>query len=158
ESGSQEMLGKMNKKTSLGNIRKTFKDCSELGIETAAFFVFGFPGETAGSILQSISFAKELDADFASFNAFTPFPGSDIFEEFRHSGKNWQDYDFTSTSFCNIPTEELQASIREAYRAFYFRPGYLAGRLKKAGFGRVLRQNLSFWAKRKGVLWDKGIK
>ncbi|MCX6802447.1 MAG: radical SAM protein [Candidatus Diapherotrites archaeon] len=158
ESGSQEMLDKMNKGTDLGKIRETFKNCNELGIETAAFFVLGFPGETTKSIEKTISFAKELDADFASFNAFTPFPGSDIFEEFGHSGKNWQDYDFTSKSFCDIPTGELQAGIRKAYRAFYFRPGYLAGRLKKAGIERTVRQNLLFWAKRKGVLWEKGIK
>ena len=158
ESGSQKMLDRMRKQSTLETTRKTFGHCNELGIETVAFFVFGFPGETIESIQESIDFAKELNADFASFNSFTPFPGSEIFEEFNHSKLNWGDYDFTSTSFCKIPTSELRTQIKNAYRAFYFRPGYLADRIKKSGVKRTIKQNIDFWAKKEGVLWQKGIK
>jgi len=158
ESGSQKMLERMRKQTTLETTKKTFGYCNELGIETVAFFVFGFPSETIESIQKSIDFARELNADFASFNSFTPLPGSEIFEEFNHSKIKWRDYDFTSTSFCEIPTSELRAQIKNAYRSFYFRPGYLANRIKKSGVKRTIKQNIAFWTKKEGVLWQKGIK
>jgi len=154
ESGSQRMLGVMNKGHSLKTVEKTFAHCSEIGIETVAHFVIGFPGETPQSIEKTISFAKHIKADFVTFNVFTPLPGSEVFEEFAQPNKAWEEYDLTSSSFCDMPSTEIQRAKSKAYREFYFRPAYLWNRVRKVGFKRTLDQNLKFWLLRRGVLWD----
>jgi anaerobic magnesium-protoporphyrin IX monomethyl ester cyclase len=154
ESGSQKMLDAMKKGHSLKQAKETFEACNRLGIETVAFFVFGFPGETIESLEKTVAFAKSLDADFASFNIFTPLPGAEAFEKFAGGKKDWEKFDFTSASFCDIPTKTLVDAKNRAYRQFYIKPSYLWNRVKKTGFRRTVSQNLKFWLLRRGVLWN----
>ncbi|MEM4662735.1 MAG: radical SAM protein [Candidatus Diapherotrites archaeon] len=153
ESGSQEMLENMNKGTKIEDVKKVFKMCNDVGIETVAFFIVGYPGETEETIEKTKELANELDADFATFNIFTPLPGSKIFYRFSHDGC-WENYDFCSKSFCKIPTPVLKKEVSKAYRYFYLRPGYIFRRIKKSGFKRVLLQNIKFWLMNEGILWD----
>jgi len=154
ESGSQRMLDRMGKGIKLSDVKKVFKICNEIGIETVAFFILGYPGETKRSAEKTIRFAEILDADFASFNLFTPLPGSPVFPNFEHLDE-WSLYDFGSFSFCSIPTEELKEIATKAYKRFYLRPAYAYGRIKKMGFRRFLVQNIKFWLMREGVLAEK---
>ena len=43
------------------------------------FFICGFPYETSEDFQKTINFAKELDLDWALFNLFQPFPGSELY-------------------------------------------------------------------------------
>lgn len=153
ESGNAKMLKLMDKGTNLKKTREIFKACTEIGIETVAFFVLGYPGETLESARQTIDFAKELKADFATFNTFTPLPGSPVFSEFNHKG-NWEKYDLASMSFCSIQSEELLSITQKAYKEFYFNTKYFPLRMKKAGM-RAVSQNLKFWAMKKGCYGKK---
>ncbi|MCD6574388.1 radical SAM protein [Candidatus Aerophobetes bacterium] len=154
ESGSQRMLDLMGKGYKLENIKKVFKIANDIGLETVAFFILGYPGETRKSILKTIKLAKELNPDFASFNIFEPRPGSPIFDNFKHRG-NWENYNFGQLSFCEIPQTELREYMKKAYVEFYLRPGYVFQRVKKVGVRHTLIQNLKFWFAREGTLWDK---
>jgi len=142
ESGSQRTLNAMQKGITLKQAKKAFTECNSLGIETVAFFILGFPGEKAIEARKTIHFARELNADFATFNAFTPLPGTRFFS-FKFS-ENWSDFNFAH-SFSALSGEELSSLIATAYRSFYFRPGYFFSRIKKSGFFYVLKQNLFFW-------------
>jgi anaerobic magnesium-protoporphyrin IX monomethyl ester cyclase len=153
ESGDQNMLDMMCKGASPEQTRQAFSWCDELGIETVGSFVLGYPGETHESIKRTISFARELRPDFVSFNLFTPIPGSEIFEELKRQDE-WEQYNFITTSFCDIPSEEMVKAIGEAYRGYYMKPSYLIRRMRKTGEPlRIAKQNISFWTKRSGVLW-----
>ena len=61
------------------------------GIETAAFFIVGYPGETNDSIEATFNLALTLPLDEISFNVPYPLPGSSLFD--RVSGidenKDW---------------------------------------------------------------------
>jgi anaerobic magnesium-protoporphyrin IX monomethyl ester cyclase len=50
------------------------------GIEVAAFFIVGYPGETVPAIEDTFRFALELPLDSISFNVPYPLPGSQLFE------------------------------------------------------------------------------
>lgn len=131
ESGSAEMLKRMNKGLSLERAMETFRICRELGIHTLAFFLFGIPGENQETIQKTIGFAKRLEPDSAQFAVAIPHPGTKLYEECVRNGwlvyRDWQDF-----ASCNslIETEVLtreaveQARIR-AYREFYFRPSFI---------------------------------
>ncbi len=153
ESGDMKILQSMNKSASPDSARKAFSLCDRLGIETAGFFIAGYPGETAKSFSNTISLIRDIRPDFVSFNVFTPIPGSEDFERLKPF-QDWDGFDFTSTSFCSMSSSALRSSISNAYRSYYLRPSYLTRRIAKTGEpARVLRQNLNFWKRRQGALW-----
>lgn len=63
ESGCERILQKMNKRYSPDQVRQTatmFKDC---GIKQMGFLLLGGPGETRGSVEESLEFADSLNLD-----------------------------------------------------------------------------------------------
>ena len=57
------------------------------GIEVAAFFIVGYPGETTASIESTLRMALELPLDYISFNVPFPLPGSPLFERVHEGGQ-----------------------------------------------------------------------
>jgi radical SAM superfamily enzyme YgiQ (UPF0313 family) len=158
ESGDPAILSRMKKGIQVQQIKKTFSDCQKLGIETVAFFIMGFPGETPASAERTVALSNELNPDFVTFNLFTPIPGSAEFEAMEPTG-NWHQYDFTTTSFCDINSNRIASLAREAYRRYYLRPSYIFRRFRNTHQPiRVVKQNLEFWAMRRGTLWKSIMK
>ncbi len=131
ESGSQEMLNIMKKKTTLAQIERAFELCRKVGIKTQAFFLFGIPGETRETIRETIGFAKKLRPDSAQFAVVIPHPGTDLYQVCQREGwlkyKSWEDF-----SSCNslietphLSRQDVEMARIRAYRGFYFRPGYI---------------------------------
>lgn len=78
ESGSKEALLRMNKSwAKVEKTRETFKICEEYGIRTLANWMFNTPGETVEDVEETISFAKEIQANTNVFNFFIPWPGGE---------------------------------------------------------------------------------
>lgn len=153
ENGDPRMLNLMKKGTTPRQIKETFRLCDDIGIETVGFFMLGYPGETTGSIKNTVRLANEIKPDFVSFNLFTPLPGSEIFDSLPR--KEWEKYDFTSTSFCDMPSDEIAEIIGKAYRDYYLKLSYIWRRIRKTEEPfRIIKQNVRFWMKRSGVLWD----
>jgi len=131
ESGSQKMLDIMKKGTTLAQIKQAFDLCLRVGIKTQAFFLFGIPGETQGTIKETIEFAKKLKADSAQFAIAIPHPGTELYRFCKE--KDWLRYNsWEDFSACNslIETENLSREDIEnaritAYRKFYFRSSYV---------------------------------
>ena len=91
ETGSQETLELMNKKATLLEGIQAVHSFHAAGIQVAAFFIVGYPGETVASIEETFRLALSLPLDEISFNVPFPLPGSPLFE--RVSGldmdKDW---------------------------------------------------------------------
>jgi anaerobic magnesium-protoporphyrin IX monomethyl ester cyclase len=52
----------------------------EAGIEVAAFFIVGYPGESAEDVEKTFALALELPLDEISFNVPMPLPGSRLWD------------------------------------------------------------------------------
>jgi radical SAM superfamily enzyme YgiQ (UPF0313 family) len=144
----------MKKGIKSGYIKKVFDWCNQIGIETVGFFILGYPGETMKTIDKTVNFARKIQPDFVTFNLLTPLPNSEIFEALKPKEK-WENFDFTSTSFCSIPSEEMQKIVAEAYRNYYVRISYLLRRIRKTKDPyRIIKQNILFWMKKSGILWE----
>jgi anaerobic magnesium-protoporphyrin IX monomethyl ester cyclase len=139
ESGSEKILGQMNKKTKKDQIRAAFKMTQKTGMMVIASAIIGFPGETEETAWETINFIKELNPDDIGFYVATPYPGTPMYELVKKNG--WlriTDFDRYDTATPTFETPELSMErIREirykAHQQFYLRPRYVLKMLRKGG-------------------------
>ncbi len=91
ETGEQATLDLMNKKATVEEGKHAVHQFHKAGIEVAAFFIVGYPGETIQSIDKTFKLALSLPLDDISFNVPYPLPGSSLFN--RVSGLVESDWD-----------------------------------------------------------------
>lgn len=102
ESGSQEMLEKMNKRAKVTNYEKGIKNLKERGIMTFASLITGYPGETEATIRETIDFIKGNKPDYWRTMLWYCDPLTPVYqkkkEEFRIKGEGfkWEHYSMTS--------------------------------------------------------------
>ena len=148
ESGNQDILNNIKKRTNLDLIRRGVKYVKASGIEVRGSFMLGLPGETPEKARNTIKFAIELDPDYAQFSITTPYPGTELYKTIDQWGILNENFDnFHNWSPVFIPkgyknSEELQAMQREAFRRFYLRPKYIARRLSKIRSLDDVKRNL----------------
>jgi anaerobic magnesium-protoporphyrin IX monomethyl ester cyclase len=121
ESGSNEVLRMMNKKASLEDGMSAVESFHQAGVEVAAFFIVGYPGETATTIEKTFKLALSLPLDEISFNVPFPLPGSALFD--RVSGvdptKDWsQENDVSFVYQSEFDPAWLKRRIRSTMRKF----------------------------------------
>ena len=148
ESGNQDILDNIKKRTNLELIRNGVKYVKAAGIEVRGSFMLGLPGETPEKARNTIKFAIELDPDYAQFSITTPYPGTELYKTINEWGILNENFDnFHNWSPVFIPkgyknSEELQAMQREAFRRFYLRPKYIIRRISKIRSADDIKRNL----------------
>jgi len=100
------------------------------GIHTTLYFMLGFPGETKKQILATLDFASKLKPLMIQVAFFTPYPGSEVFNNIlqEHSVEETLSIShYNSINFSSGPVdpEEIRTLQRKFYRGFYFSPAYL---------------------------------
>jgi anaerobic magnesium-protoporphyrin IX monomethyl ester cyclase len=136
ESGSQQVLDRMNKRITTEQVRNATDMANKHGIGVVAHTILGFPGETTETIKNTIRFVKSLNLDYAQFYCAVPFPGSALYKEACESGwianNDWrmfeQNYSVLNTE--GITPEKIMQMRRFAYRSFYFRPRQIFNLIK----------------------------
>ena len=86
ESESEEVRKDMAKRLERQKIQTAFKNMREAGIKSFAFFIFGYPGETAQTLDATTRYAIELDPDFANFYPAVPYPGTALYDKCVREG------------------------------------------------------------------------
>jgi anaerobic magnesium-protoporphyrin IX monomethyl ester cyclase len=140
ESGVQQILDNINKGIRVDMTRKTFKWAHEVGMETHAHIMLGCIGETKNTISETIKFVKEIKPTTVTFGAFTPYPGTEVFEMVRKKEPAIGDgsscdlskihtIGFYNYLFCDLNEEEIGDAIVRAYKEFYLRPSYIMEKL-----------------------------
>lgn len=135
ESGSQRVLDTIRKGTTLEQAANAVTWAHEAGLRTRGFFMIGHPTETVDSIRETIAFAKALPIDDFQITFFTPFPGSEVYENIREYGSfndDWTAMNMWEPLFIakDLTREQLIYWQRRAFREFYFRPRVVARYLK----------------------------
>jgi anaerobic magnesium-protoporphyrin IX monomethyl ester cyclase len=132
ESGSDMLLGNVNKTLTTSSVRDGVANAHAAGLQTVGLFMLGLPGETPETSLQTIEFAVELDLDFAKFAITTPFPGSKLFDDawqktlFRDDWENYTTFNPDPDRLLYHPhgydPAELIRMQQYSLRRFYMRP------------------------------------
>jgi len=121
ETGSPETLRLMNKRATVEDGINAVHHFRQAGVQVAAFFIVGYPGETIASIEKTFEFALSLPLDEISFNVPFPLPGSSLFD--RISGidptKDWSiENDVTFVYTSEFDPRWLRRRVRQTMRAF----------------------------------------
>ena len=101
ESGSQIMLNNMNKSVKVQQYEDTIATCREAGMNIFATFIFGLPGETRETALESVAWRKKMGLGGKYFYA-TPYPGTDLYRGFKE--KYAPTIDEEESYFLNAPS------------------------------------------------------
>jgi anaerobic magnesium-protoporphyrin IX monomethyl ester cyclase len=128
ESGSQTTLDLMNKQLTVEQGVDTVELYRTAGIEVAAFFIVGYPGETPASIEETFAFALKLPLDEISFNVPLPLPGSRLFERvgWPDADKDWTHENEVRFVYpAGIDEDWLRLRIDETMAAFARRRGHI---------------------------------
>jgi len=155
ESGSEAMLGAMNKRIKLDQTRTAYKTAQSVGLMTIANTVLGFPGETEQTAKDTIRFIKELNPDDVGFYVATPYPGTPMYEQVKKNGwlriTDFDKYDTAGPTFETpwLSMEKLAKIRYNAYQQFYLRPGYVFKMMRRGGtYGRSALKTSAAYALR----------
>ncbi len=81
ESGSEQVLRRMNKRITLDQIRAAARLFREVGIHWTGYFLIGTPGESLEDIGRTLALMYEVRPDFAAIGVYEPFPETVMFHE-----------------------------------------------------------------------------
>ena len=81
ESGSQQMLDRMDKKTTVAQNYACVRHCKDAGIAVKAFVMIGLPGETRATIADTERFICTSGIDDAQIAIFYPYKGTEFRRE-----------------------------------------------------------------------------
>jgi len=135
ESGSQEMLDRLQKDMKIDQVRTTAAMCTRHGVGAIFNFIVGFPGESEQSIQATLALAKELRRANAAFETpifyYRPYPGNPMAEQSAARGyvfpqglEEWADFDYVGGRGPWITPDQWRRVERfKFYTRHAWRPG-----------------------------------
>lgn len=117
ESGSKEVLARINKKVDLERAIELADYARSIGLDVRAFYIIGFPGETLEEIEATRSHMRRLGASVSALALYTPLPGSPLYQELEERGIiDSASMDFEKLSFGAFDQQLSEVSIPELHR------------------------------------------
>jgi radical SAM superfamily enzyme YgiQ (UPF0313 family) len=159
ESGSQAILNNVRKGVRLDVAREFTRNARGLGIAIHGTFILGLPGETTGTIQETIRYACEIEPDTIQVSLAAPYPGTELYRQAQEQG--WlpgaegalvsrDGVQVTALQYPGLARSEIFESVEAFYRRFYFRPrkmvAMVGGMLRDpALMRRRLREGVEFF-------------
>ena len=127
ESGSDELLKKMDKSAAVEKSREALKWTAEAGIRSKGLFMLGYPGENAETIAKTKAFVKSVPLTIMNLTKFTPYPGSPIYRDMYKTNireDHWQKMNGMNFLWApeGMTMEELNRQYKSVLTAFYSQP------------------------------------
>ncbi len=132
ESGSADILRRIDKKLDLDQVRLVIKWLRKEKITVHGYFIIGFPFESSSDIEKSLKFAIDANPHFANFSNYLPIPGTRLFNYLKDQSKLiYKEFDDIDTGFFrekplayldNISSRKVEKLYKEVWRSFYLRP------------------------------------
>lgn len=134
ETGNNQVMKRIKKNITVEQVKNAVSMAKREKFLISCFFILGLSGDTIETIEQSIDLAIELNPDLVQFGIATPYPGTEMYNNLEASHNilcyDWEYYDgfnFEKPIYKheNLTHEEIVTKFKEAYRRFYYRPGYI---------------------------------
>lgn len=162
ESLSQETLKSFGKSVNRSaEYRDAVNRLHDHGIGIQGSFIFGADQDTTAVFSDVLRFVEKAHIEAAIFSVLTPFPGTDIFTDFKQNNRllhmNWDQYDMNHVVFKpkKMTATQLQDGLNWAYQKLYGYPSIIK-RLFPFKIGPIFFgvQNIGFrlaWRKSQGA-------
>jgi len=127
ESASPRIQKLCKKNLDLGRAREVINMTARRGVVTGAYYMLGFPTETAEEMQATLEYALSLENHIASFFYLLPFPGTEFAEsdpEVRRLVRSREIRDASElvVNLSAATDEQLQRARKSGYGRFYFSP------------------------------------
>jgi radical SAM superfamily enzyme YgiQ (UPF0313 family) len=149
ESGSDRMLKKMNKKTTIMQNERAIRLTKSAGIACFADLFIGYPGETIQSVEETTNFILKTKPTGINIGVYYPLPLTKGYEDAKKDGSLVGDWSFqhNKTPYVQLDWVEnkyqLRYLARNIKRKFYLNPSVLLQTiifiLKNSRFHDLLR-------------------
>ena len=134
EQGDPEMMQLVEKRITVDQVHKSFRDANAAGIKTFAYFIIGYIGETEQTMQATIDLAKDLNPTYVMFTKAVPLPRTPLMTQSVSEGlvdpEYWRKY---TLGIRQAPMPNLVPNaekwVAHAYRSFYLRPSVIMKRL-----------------------------
>ncbi|MCS7114305.1 MAG: radical SAM protein [Nitrososphaerota archaeon] len=144
ESGSNKVLGKIGKGTTVEQNKKAVMLAKKVGLLVAVSVIIGYPGETVETVNETLKFLWETKPDDVYICFATPYPGTKLRKMIKDMGweisNDWSKYDTLTPVFKNpeLP-DEYMVRLRENFYNKYYSPSYILRHLLKNNlYGRAM--------------------
>ena len=167
ESGDDEMLKRMNKRTTVADNERACRLTKRAGIACHSGWVFGYPGETPESFGRTVDFITRIKPTTAQIALLRPYPQTVAYAEAKEQGLLRGEWSVRSDEYpwVQLPWAEsradLEAVLHKAVRRIYYRPYYVwqFGKMIVAGANlTLLRYALQETRKTAGQMLGLGRK
>jgi radical SAM superfamily enzyme YgiQ (UPF0313 family) len=147
EAGSDRVLQSVNKGITIDEIRRGMAMIRAAGIDTACFFMFGFPDAQPSDMDDILRLAKELAPTYPQFHVTAPYPGTQLYDEVERmpSVRFSDDSLFPEAIEGGLSLRELKALTRRAFMRYYLRPAYIMDRVRRGDLSVLGQQLRLFW-------------
>jgi radical SAM superfamily enzyme YgiQ (UPF0313 family) len=154
ESGSQEILDRINKGITLKQIEDTVRMTKEIGIRPLGFFLIGAPGDTRETVRQTLAFAKRLDLDYVQFSKTLAKPLTPLWKQMvRETGSDyWREWILGNAPdrvlprpWTELTNEEIDRLARHAYVSYHTRLRFLFRSTIKVRSWSEFRRKFRAW-------------
>lgn len=131
ESANQTSLDFLKKGFKIEDIKTAVRKAKQADLIIEGNFMIGIPGETRKMINNSISYARKLGIDQASFPILVPFPGTELYSIAERNNllltKDWSKYHFNNSvmKIDGFSPNELIRLKNKAYLSFYSNPTFI---------------------------------
>jgi radical SAM superfamily enzyme YgiQ (UPF0313 family) len=157
ESVNPTSLKEMHKGQDLDDIHNAIRVLHGAGIHIHGMFVFGFEGDTWGTVEATVQFIRQMKLTSVQLLLLTPLPGSQLYRQLvadeRILSFDWDLYDTHHVVYrpSGFTPFELQSAQINGHTQLYA----LAEGLKKLATGRWVSAGLSFYAWKLNRDWQK---
>ena len=169
ESLDPDTLTYMNKKQSYEEIVDFFKTCNEIGMETLAYFIIGFPTESRRYRERLYDEVMKINPTYAFFNILFPLAKTQYYQSLLDDGTyekdHWAEYLKNPAAHFEIPLPRSPAEQKELedladrfHRKFCYRLSFLFKEFTRSlRYPRMLllKIRLAFVLARDTIFWRR---
>jgi len=128
ESGSQSVIDKAEKGSTVEQAEHAIRWAKKAGIKVYCSFIMGLPGETWETVRETIAFVRRTLPTGAQFNVATPYPGTKLFDAVygkkAEDSSDWRKlYQYQAVAGNEaLSPQDLDRARMMAYRSLYLNP------------------------------------
>jgi radical SAM superfamily enzyme YgiQ (UPF0313 family) len=128
ESGSQAMLDRMNKKTTVREAERAIKMTHDAGMKTQCSLIIGLPGESRKTLRETQAFLDRVRPCMAGISPACPFPDTELDRIVTINGHKkdipYEEYQYGKVV---VRTDNLDFGDFETFGGFSYQPAYING-------------------------------